>query len=83
MFWSKDFWPPSSPDLNPLDYYCWGIIERELNKFAHNSVDSLRTAIIDVCNNTDRQHLANACNRFRSRIEAVIEAGDGTLSDSY
>ena len=49
----------------------------------HTTVLTLRTAIIDVCNNTDRQHLANACNRFRSRIEAVIEAGDGTLSDSY
>ncbi|QQP32290.1 Uncharacterized protein FKW44_024543 [Caligus rogercresseyi] len=21
MFWSKEFWPPSSPDLNPCDYY--------------------------------------------------------------
>lgn len=77
MFWSKDFWPPSSPDLNPLDYYCWGVIERESNKRAHNSIDSLRASIIDVCRNTDRQHLANACNRFRSRIEAVIESGGG------
>ncbi|QQP36215.1 Uncharacterized protein FKW44_021246, partial [Caligus rogercresseyi] len=24
MFWSKEFWPPSSPDLNPCDYYLWG-----------------------------------------------------------
>lgn len=77
MFWSKEFWPPSSPDLNPLDYYCWGVIERESNKRAHNSVDSLRAAIVDVCANTDRQHLINACNRFRSRIEAVIEADGG------
>ena len=21
MFWSKEFWPPNRPDLNPLDYY--------------------------------------------------------------
>jgi len=21
MFWSKEFWPPNNPDLNPLDYY--------------------------------------------------------------
>ena len=25
MFWSKEFWLPSSPDLNPMDYYAWGV----------------------------------------------------------
>ncbi|QQP42134.1 Transposable element tcb1 transposase [Caligus rogercresseyi] len=29
MFWSKEFWPPSSPDLNPCDYYLWGVLERD------------------------------------------------------
>ena len=24
LFWSKDVWPPSSPDLNPLDFFCVG-----------------------------------------------------------
>ncbi len=28
MFWSKSFWPTSSPDLNPIDYLVWGILER-------------------------------------------------------
>ena len=23
-----NLWPPSSPDLNPLDYHLWGVIER-------------------------------------------------------
>lgn len=23
MFLSKEFWPPNSPDLNPLDFYVW------------------------------------------------------------
>ncbi|XP_076226776.1 uncharacterized protein LOC143174895 [Nomia melanderi] len=41
MFWSKDFWPPNSPDLNPLDYYVWGVIERHGNKCRHSNVNSL------------------------------------------
>ena len=24
-FWGKDVWPPNSPDLNPLDFFVWGI----------------------------------------------------------
>ncbi|QQP36843.1 Uncharacterized protein FKW44_022056 [Caligus rogercresseyi] len=38
MAWSKEIWPPSSPDCKPLDYYVWGVLERESNKRAHNSV---------------------------------------------
>ncbi|XP_011863807.1 PREDICTED: uncharacterized protein LOC105559817 [Vollenhovia emeryi] len=45
MFWSKDFWPPDSPDLNPLDYYVWGVVERQANKSRHPNVNSLRAAI--------------------------------------
>jgi len=32
MFWSKEFWLPNSPDLNPMDYYVWSVIERVTNK---------------------------------------------------
>ena len=38
------FWPPNSPDLNPLDYYVWSVIERITNKSLHPNVTSLRTA---------------------------------------
>ncbi|QQP41629.1 Uncharacterized protein FKW44_016060, partial [Caligus rogercresseyi] len=55
MFWSKEFWPPSSPDLNPCDYYLWGILERDTNKRAHNTVDSLKAAIIQAVANLSRE----------------------------
>ena len=45
MFWSKEFWPPNSPDLNPLDYYVQNVVERVTNKSRHPNVTSLRTAI--------------------------------------
>ncbi|XP_019886946.2 uncharacterized protein LOC109610920 [Ooceraea biroi] len=41
MFWSKDFWSPNSPDLNPLDYYVWGVVERHTNKSRHPNVTSV------------------------------------------
>ncbi|QQP58339.1 Uncharacterized protein FKW44_003616 [Caligus rogercresseyi] len=55
MFWSKEFWPPSSPDLNPCDYYLWGVLERDTNKRAHNTVDSLKAAIIQTVANLSRE----------------------------
>ncbi|QQP41172.1 Transposable element tcb1 transposase, partial [Caligus rogercresseyi] len=55
MFWSKEFWPPSNPDLNPCDYYLWGVLERDPNKRAHNTVDSLKAAIIQAVANLSRE----------------------------
>ncbi|QQP58555.1 Putative LOC100197594 [Caligus rogercresseyi] len=45
-FWSKEMWPSSSPDFNPLDYAVWDTLKKETNKTSHPNVDSLKTAII-------------------------------------
>lgn len=79
MFWFKEFWPPSSPDLNPLDYYLWSVLERESNKRSHNTVESLRAAIKEAAANIPADHVVNACRRFRPRLEAVIEADGGWI----
>ena len=76
---TPNMWSPSSPDLNPLDYYVWGVVEREINKHSHNMLDSLRAAITRVMTHMDENHLIRACKHFRQRIEAVI-ATKGDLS---
>ncbi|QQP49876.1 Uncharacterized protein FKW44_010690, partial [Caligus rogercresseyi] len=45
-FWPKNFWPPSSPDLNPLDLFWWGAIESKTNRTPHLNLDSLKATII-------------------------------------
>ena len=37
-FWSKEMWPPSSPDLNPLDFFWWSVIEKEANSKPHGNL---------------------------------------------
>ena len=34
-------WPPSSPDLNPLDYFVWSYVENITNMTSHNTKASL------------------------------------------
>jgi len=72
-FWPKEIWPPNSPDLNPLDYYVWGVCERDVNKHPHNNVDSVKAKITEVMQGMGRQEIVKACKRFRARIEAVID----------
>jgi hypothetical protein len=46
--WSKEIWPPSSKDCNPLDYFMWSEVEREVNKHPHNTLASINAKILVV-----------------------------------
>lgn len=76
---TPNMWPPNSPDLNPLDYYMWGVVERETNQRSHNTTDSLKAAITRVMSKINKDHVMRACQRFRSRIEAIIAAEGGYI----
>lgn len=73
-FWEKEVWPPSSPDVNPLDFYVWGVAERDTNRSPHNTKDSLISSIMEVFSNIPREDVIHACSRVRSRLEEIIEA---------
>ena len=47
-FIPPSLWPSSSPDLNPVDYAIWGIMqERVYNKGKIANVEELRQRIVD------------------------------------
>jgi inhibitor of nuclear factor kappa-B kinase subunit alpha len=72
-FWPKDLWPPSSPDLNPLDYSIWGVLEAKACKTSHNSVDDLKASIVRAWKALSKAYIVKTCRVFRTRLEKVIE----------
>ena len=70
---SKDVWPPSSPDLNLLDFFVWGAAERDTNRSLHNAKESLITSIMEVFANFPREAVVTTCSRVRSRLEEVVD----------
>lgn len=78
-FWSKDLWPPSSPDLNTLDYFWWSVIEASVNKTPHPNIQSLKSDITKEWASYPNEEIVKACKAFRPRVEAVIEAGGGHI----
>ena len=75
-YWNKEMWPPSSPDLNPLDYAIWSRLVRQVNRVRHTNMDNLKNAIIQAWGDMDADYLKHVTGRFRSRLERVLE-GDG------
>ena len=71
---TKDMWPPSSPDLNPMDYFVWGYLESRVNRRPHTTKASLIASIKEQFASMPSTLVKRACGRFRTRITAVIEA---------
>ena len=44
-------WPPDSPDLNPMDYFMWGVVESRSNRVAPATKAALIEAIKRAFNN--------------------------------
>ena len=72
-------WPPSTPDLNPLDYFVWSYVENIINMTSHNTKASLIAAIRRVFAEFPPALVKRGFSQFRIRIEAVIEAEGGYI----
>ena len=47
-FIGPDLWPPNSPDLNPVDYKIWGVMQQHVYERRMNNVDELKQRLIAV-----------------------------------
>ena len=79
MTWTKDIWPPNSPDLNPMDYYVWGAVESKVNEHPLTDRAALQAKIVEVMGQMKRDEVARACQRFRTRLLGVIRARGGYI----
>ena len=70
----KSVRPPSSSDLNLLDYFVSSYVENITNMISHNTKASQTAAIRWVIAELLPAFVEKACSQFRIRIEVVIEA---------
>ena len=63
-------WPPSSPDLNPLDYFIWSYVENITNMTSHNTKASLISAP------SIRRAPASACGKGMLPVPDPYRDGD-------
>ncbi len=45
--WIKDLWPLRIPELNPLDYDIWGIVDARVPATSHRNVTELKAKIVE------------------------------------
>ena len=80
-FIPKDEWPPSSPDLNPLDFFVWGYMLQNLKTKKIHSLDSFKKAIMKIWDEIPMSHIRAACDSFFKRLELVRSNNGGTIEN--
>ena len=78
-FWPKDIWPPSSPDLNPMDFGIWSILEQKACKVSHSSVVVLKQKLTESWDEIDFETVRATCVQVSERLRRVIRAKGGYI----
>ena len=69
-FIPPDLWPPNSPDLNPVDYKIWGIMQEKVYKTKIRNVEELRQRIVNAWDEFDQVVIDAAIGQWRARLRA-------------
>ena len=79
-YWRADWWPPYSPDLNPLDFNIWGYVESKACANPHSNISSLQKSVEKAWDELlTVDHVKKTCNAVPGRIRRMIEAKGGTF----
>uniref|UniRef100_A0A0K2TNU5 Uncharacterized protein n=1 Tax=Lepeophtheirus salmonis TaxID=72036 RepID=A0A0K2TNU5_LEPSM len=67
----SDFWAPSSPDMNHLDYGVWSYVEIRSCAVPHPSYDALKTFAEKQWASMSKGRVVKVCAAFRPRLKPM------------
>jgi len=67
-------WPPNSPDLSPVDYKIWAVMQHRVNYRQIHSVDELKRRLIDVWCGLKQSIFDATIDQWRGRHRACVRA---------
>ena len=81
-----DFWPPNSPDLNPIEML-WAIIKNKLQELPFNlkpkNCKDLQLRVVEIWENIDFQTINNLIESFYYRLVLVIRNNGESIQPFY
>ena len=72
-------WPPSSPDLNPLDFSIWSNLEANVNKTPHKNLALLKKKLLIEWEKIPLSVIRVSINAFPKRLSQVIDKREGKI----
>ena len=72
-FWSKEMWPPSSTDLNPMDFCVWLRLEAKACSVAHASVDAQKQLLQQEWAKILHDNLCASVEDFKRELKQLFK----------
>jgi transposase InsO family protein len=72
-FIPKDEWPPSSPDLNLLNFYIWGYMLGQLRNYKYATLPEFKKVIQRIWVKIPEHVVRATCDAFDKRFRLVIK----------
>ena len=76
-FISPLLWLTNSPDLNPVDYEVWGVLQQRAYRSRIPDVDHLKQRLIEEWRCFDQNIIDRAVRQWRVRLRACVRANGG------
>ena len=70
--WTKELWPYSSPDLNPMDFAVWCILESNACSSYHPSATSLKAKFKHCWDKISPENIRVSCNQVYVKTDILI-----------
>jgi len=81
-FIGPEMWPPNSPDLNPVHYSIWSVVEERVYQQRIQNTDELRQRLVAVLKDLEPYIVDTAIDQWRRRLTACIRAKGGHFEHS-
>ena len=66
------FWSPSSPDMNPCDFFLWGVLKDKVYQPMPVTMNDLKQKIEEVFNDIPKETVKKAVVSMRSRAAKLV-----------
>jgi hypothetical protein len=76
-FIPPSLWPPNSPDLNPVDYKIWGVLQDRVYRTRIRDVEHLKERLVEEWAQFNQSIIDGAVNQWRQRLRACVHAVGG------
>ena len=75
-------WPPNSPDLNPVDYAIWSVMQQRVYQTRVRDIDVLRQRLITVWYGLEQCAVDDAIDQWQRRPIACVDAEGGHFENN-
>ena len=70
-------WPPNSPDLNPVDYKVWSVLQERVYRSHIRDVQHLKVRLLEEWSLFSQNIVDAAVKQWRVRLRACVKADGG------